>query len=161
MVSNKKEIIEQALRKQELSKKQLPIERKIGRLAERIKEMDGKLLKAYTDYAEQLLTEDEYMGIKQKFQEMRKVLVMEQREQNRQLEDMRQAVERFCKWAEDLKTGMEGGEYRKKLIDKLVSKIIVEGMDHITVAFGCQDVFQQEQVDEYLAQVTESGGGTI
>lgn len=159
--SNKKEIIEQALRKQDFSKKLLPIERKIGRLAERIQEMDGKLLKAYTDYAEQLLTEDEYMGIKQKFQEMRKALVMEQREQNRQLEDMRRAVERFCKWAEDLKTGGEGSEYRKKLMDELVSKIIVEGMDHITVAFDCQDVFQQELVDEYLAQIAEPGGGAI
>ena len=153
--TNKKEIIEKAIHKQGSSKKEMPIERKIGRLTEKIQELDEKLIKAYTDYADQLLKEDEYMAIKQRFQEMRKAFVMEQQEQKRRLDDMQQVVSRFCKWAEQLKDGTEGPEYRKKLIDEVVSKVIVEGIDHVTVVFGCQDVFRQELIDAYLMQIHE------
>ncbi len=149
---NQKEVIEKAIQKQGLSKKLLPIERKIGRLAEKNQELDDRLLKAYTDFADQLLSEDEYRIIKEKYREMQKTFMMEQRELQRKLDDMKREVERFCRWTDELKAGMEGIGFNEKLVSQIVSKIIVEDIHHITVVFRCQDVYRQEMIDEYLAE---------
>ena len=70
---------------------------------ERIRELDDKLLKAYMDYAEKILDEEEYQYIKNKMSVERANLKEKRSEQETKLKEMELAIKRFHAMADKLK----------------------------------------------------------
>ncbi len=128
-----------------------PIERNIGRLEIKEKELEEKSLKAYMDYANKLLDEEEYICVKKKLTKDRDVVIAKREEYQQKLFDMKKSVTKLKNLAGKLEQYMELSEFDESLVKELVRKIYVSDDGRVEIEFSCGDVFQNALVEEYLS----------
>ena len=128
-----------------------PIERRIRLIRERVEVIEKKLLRAYTDYVDHALDEEEYLCLKENLITDRGKLVNALQEQQRKLERTKAVVAEYHAWADRLRGNMKTTAFDEALVNELVSRIIVYDIEHIEVEFACKDVFSDEKVIEFLS----------
>ena len=136
--------------------KQRLAERKIDRLKERLEAIEKKLLRAYTDYVDHTLDEDEYLHLKEKLITDRGELVNALQEQQKKLESVNAAIIEFHAWADRLRGNLKETAFDEALVKELVSKITVYDIEHIEVEFTCKDLFQSAWLKELAADSEEN-----
>ena len=125
--------------------------RQIYRMDERIRELDDKLLKAYMDYAEKILDEEEYQYIKSKMSVERANLQEKRSEQETKLKEMELAIKRFHMVADELKKYADSMEFSQELVKELIDEIwLYEDGQRVEIKFKCQDVFTDAVIDEFI-----------
>ena len=118
---------------------------------ERIRELDDKLLKAYMDYAEKILDEEEYQYIKNKMSVERANLKEKRSEQETKLKEMELAIKRFHAMADKLKKYTDYMEFSQELVKELIDEIwLYEDGQRVEIKFKCQDVFTDAVIDEFI-----------
>ncbi len=130
----------------------MPIERGISRLKERERITEEKLLKAYEDYADQLLNEEEFIAVKEKLTTEKREIEQKLEAQKSKLEELNRAIEQYEGLTARLERYMEIPEFDEKLVKELVSRIYVSDDGGVEVVFQCEDVFQNALIEEYLRQ---------
>lgn len=130
----------------------MPIERGISRLEERKRITEEKLLKAYEDYADQLLDEEEYIAVKKKLTTEKCEIEHKLEAQKSKLEELNRAIEQYEGLVAHLERYLEVPEFDEKLVKELVSRIYVSDDGGVEVVFQCEDVFQNALIEEYLRQ---------
>ncbi len=145
---DKDELIRNMERRFAAAGKQLPIERKIGRLREKLNTVEGKLYRAYTDFAEHLLTEEDYLEIREKMISDRGSLTIQMQEQEAKLEKIKTSIDQFHRWADHLRGNLKNTGFNESLVNELVGRITVYDEEHIEFEFSCKDVFQAAWMDE-------------
>ena len=128
--------------------KQRSVERKIDRLKERLEAIEKKLLRAYTDYADHTLDEDEYLHLKEKLIIDRGELVNALQEQQKKLESVNAAIIEFHAWTDRLRGNLKETAFDEVFVKELVCKITVYDIEHIEVEFTCKDLFQSAWLKE-------------
>jgi DNA invertase Pin-like site-specific DNA recombinase len=127
------------------------LERKISRLQEEAQRYAKKLLKAYTDYADKLLDEEEYVAIKKRLTKKKEETEIHIKELERTKREQDSAIANFHQMAKHLEEYLDMKEFSPKLADELVERIwIHENGAKIEIEFKCQDVFQNPLVNEFL-----------
>lgn len=137
-----------------------PIERSISRLTEKEKVLADKILKAYMDYADKLLDEEEYLIIKKKLTNDKETVTAKKEALRRKLADMKASVERFQTLASKLEKFLDVQEFDEGLVKELVNKIFVSDNGRVEIEFSCSDFFQNVLIEEFLASAKEEGGET-
>lgn len=132
------------------------LKRKIARLEEKIHVTDDKILKAYMNFVEGLLEEDEYQFIKQKLGTDKEELEKSRDEIWRKLQEMEQTVKRYHDLADHLSEYMDSKEFNEELVNELVHRIYVGDQGKIEIVFNCEDVFQNALIDEFITGHIES-----
>lgn len=133
----------------------LPMERNIRRLTEKIKDLEEHLMKAYTDYREELLDEDSYQIVRRKLAAEKEEVRVRREEFSNRLAMARKSVERFHRMAEHMEAYTELREFDEDLTKELVSKIIVSKDSRVELVFNCSDVFEDPLLDEYTGKTAE------
>ena len=154
---DKNEVLRIAKIKYQAPGKPTPIERNINRLASNVAELDNKLLRAYTDYADHLLDADEYRAIKRKLTEKKQDTEKRKQEFEQKLSTLKVALQRYQEMTQRLQQFVENPVFDEEVIKGLISKIIVYDYDRIEIVFACDDVFHNALVDEFLASVEQEG----
>lgn len=135
-----------------------PVERNISRLTEKEKILDDKILRAYADYADKLLDEDEYLMIKKKLADDKETVAVKKKALQCKLTEMMAAIAQFQGMAERLEKFLDVQEFDEELVKELVNKILVSDDGRVEIEFSCSDVFQNALVEEFLASAKEEGG---
>ena len=135
-----------------------PIERNISRLMEKEKVLEDKILKAYMDYADKLLDEEEYLMIKEKLADDKETVAAKKEALQRKITDMKASVEQFQTLAGRLEKFLDMQEFDEGLVKELVNKIFVSDDGRVEIEFSCNDVFQNVLVEEFLVSVKKEGG---
>lgn len=135
-----------------------PVERNISRLTEKEKILDDKILRAYADYADKLLDEDEYLMIKKKLADDKETVVVKKKALQCKLTEMMAAIAQFQGMAERLEKFLDVQEFDEELVKELVNKILVSDDGRVEIEFSCSDVFQNALIEEFLASAKEEGG---
>ena len=135
-----------------------PIERNISRLMEKEKVLEDKILKAYMDYADKLLDEEEYLMIKEKLADDKETVAAKKEALQRKITDMKASVEQFQTLAGRLEKFLDMQEFDEGLVKELVNKIFVSDDGRVEIEFSCSDVFQNVLVEEFLVSVKKEGG---
>ena len=134
-----------------------PLERNISRLEEKERDLDEKLLKAYMDYADKLLDEEEYQMVKEKLTRDREAIYTKKEVLENKLGDMKKAVSKFHGLAERLERFWDIQEFDEELVKDLVDKIYVSDNGNVEIMFSCCDVFQNTLIDEFLGNIGWEG----
>ena len=137
-----------------------PIERNISRLTEKEKGLENKILKAYMDYADNLLDEEEYLMIKKKLTDDKETVIAKKNVFQRKLTDVKASIEQYRTLADRLKKFLDVQEFDEGLVKELVSKIFVSDDGKVEIEFSCSDIFQNVLIDEFLASAKVGGGKT-
>ena len=137
-----------------------PIERNISRLTEKEKGLENKILKAYMDYADNLLDEEEYLMIKKKLTDDKETVIAKKNVFQRKLTDVKASIEQYRTLTDRLKKFLDVQEFDEGLVKELVSKIFVSDDGKVEIEFSCSDIFQNVLIDEFLASAKVGGGKT-
>lgn len=137
-----------------------PIERNISRLTEKEKGLENKILKAYMDYADNLLDEEEYLMIKKKLTDDKETVIAKKNVFQRKLTDVKASIEQYRTLADRLKKFLDVQEFDEGLVKELVSKIFVSDDGKVEIEFSCSDIFQNVLIEEFLASAKVGGGKT-
>lgn len=149
-VCDRDEVLRAAQRQFENPGSMNPVERNISRLSEKEHNIDEKILKAYMDYADKLLDEEEYHMIKGKLVLEKESVTAKKEELQRKLADMKKAVSQFQELATRLSDWLDVKEFDEALVKELVRKILVSDDGKVEIEFSCKDVFRNALVEEYL-----------
>lgn len=152
---DKERLIEEVKAKYVKPGSRMPIERGISRLEERERITEERMLKAYEDFADQLLDEEEYLIVKEKLAMEKSEIEQKLEAQKSKLEELNRAIEQYEGLAARLGRYLEVPEFDEKLVKELVSRIYVSDDCGVEVVFQCEDVFQNALIDEYLRQEDE------
>ncbi len=131
---------------------QMPIERGISRLEERERITEDRLLKAYEDYADHLLDEEEYIAVKEKLTMEKCEIDQKLEAQKSKLEELNRAIDQYEEFVAHLERYLEVPDFDEKLVKELIGKIYVSDDGGVEVVFQCKDVFQNALIEEYLQQ---------
>ena len=153
---DKDKILREIERKASGSGKINSLKRKIIRLEEKIRIADDKILKAYMNFVEGLLEEEEYQFIKQKLASDKEELEKSCDEVRRSLQNIEQTVKRYHELAAHLSEYLDNTEFNEELAEELVHRIYVGDQGKIEIVFNCEDVFQNAVIDEFIAGDTDS-----
>lgn len=157
-VCDKDKVIREAEKKFEKPGAMNPIQRNVNRLAEKERDLDEKLLKAYMDYAEKLLDEEDYLMVKDKLTREKDVVTAKKEEFQCRLADMKTSISQLHELAARLKQFLEVQEFDAALVKELVNKIYVSDDGKVEIEFSCSDVFRSVLIEEYAAY--EDGEGS-
>ena len=127
----------------------LPMERNISRLTGKIKDIEGRMMKAYSDYAQDLLDEETYQIIKKNLADEKAEVTAKREEYNNRLMMAQRSVQRFHDMAVHLAAYENLHEFDEKLTKELVSRIIVGKDSRVELIFNCMDVFEDPLINEY------------
>lgn len=127
-----------------------PVERSISRMEEKERVLEERTLRAYMDYADKLLDEEEYQMIKAKLAKDKDDAIAKKEELQQKLADMKKSIRQFHGLADRLKQYLELHDFDEALVKELVNKIYVSDDGRVEVEFSCSDVFQNALVEEYL-----------
>ena len=156
-VCDKDKVLKAAQKQFRQPGKMNPIERKISRLAEKERILDEKLLKAYMDYADKLLDEEDYQLVKTKLAGDKEKVLLQKEELQRRLTDMNKSVAQFQGLAKRLDQYLDVQEFDERLVKELVNKILVSDDGRVEIEFSCSDVFQNVLIDEYIGFSEQEG----
>lgn len=134
-----------------------PVERNINRLDEKKRILDEKILRAYMDYADGVLDEEDYQSVKERLTADLEKVTAKQDGLKQKLQDMEKSVAQFQKLAERLGQYLEVREFDEALVRELVDKIYVSDDGRVWIEFSCTDVFQNALVEEFLTYAEEGG----
>lgn len=159
-VCDKEKVLKVAQKRFEKPGAMNPIERNISRLTEKEKVLEYKILKAYMDYADKLLDEEEYLMIKKKLADDKETVAAKKEALQRKLTDMKASIEQFQALAGRLEQFLDVQEFDEGLVKEFVNKIFVSDDGRVEIEFSCSDVFQNVLVEEFLASAKEEGDET-
>ena len=154
-VCDRDALIREAEHKYAEKGKKYPTKRKIENVKEKLELVEGKMLRAYTDFAENTLEEEEYGILKEKLFAERNDLVNELQELQRKAEKIDAAIIQFHTWADKLRSNLNAMPFDEALVNELVSRITIYDIEHIEVEFACQDMYQNGWMDEFLSDTKE------
>lgn len=132
-----------------------PVERNISRMEEKEREFEEKTLRAYMDYADKLLDEEEYQMIKEKLAKDKDAAIAKKEELQHKLADMKKSIRQFHGLADRLEQYLEVQEFDEALVKELVNKIYVSDDGRVEVEFSCGDVFQNALIEEFIDLVSK------
>ena len=150
IVCDKKRLLEDVKKKYEKPGSILPLERNIHRLEEKEKEIEGMLLKAYMDFADGLLNEEEYLSVKSKYTVEKDSIAVKKKEFSQKLVLTKQSVEQYLVLVERFEALGNTSDFDAPLVRELVNRIVVCKDRRIELVLNFQDVFQDELISEYL-----------
>ena len=127
----------------------LPMERNVSRLTGKIKDIEGRMIKAYTDFSQDLLDEETYQIIKKNLADEKAEVSAKREEYNNRLTMARRSVQRFHDMAAHLAVYEDLHEFDESLTKELVSRIIVGKDSRVELVFNCMDVFEDPLINEY------------
>lgn len=133
------------------------VQRNILRLTEREKELDEKLAQAYMDHADRLLDDQEYSIFKGKMQTDKAAVSEKKEKMCQKLTDMESALGRYVETTEKLEKYLQVVDFDENMVRELIGKILVYDDGSVSIEFLCEDVFQNEFVDEFLTENKEKG----
>ena len=154
-VCDRDTLIREAEHKYAEKGKKYPTKRKIENVKEKLELVEGKMLRAYTDFAEHTLEEEEYGILKEKLFAERNDLVNELEKLQRKTEETDAAIIQFHTWADKLRSNLNAMPFDEALVNELVSRITIYDIEHIEVEFACQDMYQNGWMDEFLSDTKE------
>lgn len=154
-ICDKDDLIRKAEKELTSDRKQHPIKRKIERTREKLDGVEKKLLRAYMDFADHTLDEEEYLLLKRNLLAERGSLVNELQELQRKMEEINSAISQFHEWADRLRNNLKDTAFDEALVNELVSRVTVYDVDLIEVELACTDAFQTDWLDELLAEPKE------
>lgn len=129
------------------------VRRKISRTKEKEKLLDEKLLRAYMDYVDKLLEEEDYNSIKKKLTKELEKAVATRKGCEERLKEMELAVKAFHNHVERMKDSMAGKGFDEAIIKELVKRIwVYEDGKRIEVEFNCKDIFEDALINEILEE---------
>ena len=106
-------------------------------------------MKAYSDYAQDLLDEETYQIIKKNLADEKAEVTAKREEYNNRLMMAQRSVQRFHDMAVHLAAYENRHEFDEKLTKELVSRIIVGKDSRVELIFNCMDVFKDPLINEY------------
>ena len=107
------------------------------------------MMKAYSDYAQDLLDEETYQIIKKNLADEKAEVTAKREEYNNRLMMAQRSVQRFHDMAVHLAAYENLHEFDEKLTKELVSRIIVGKDSRVELIFNCMDVFEDPLINEY------------
>ena len=157
-VCDKDQVMQKAKKKLGNPGSSNPLERNISRLTEKERDLDEKLLKAYMDYAEKMLDEEDYLLFKDKLTREKEIVVAKKKEYQSKLADTKASISQLHELALRLEKFLDVQEFDEALVRELVDKIYVSDDGRVEIQFSCGDVFQNKLMDEFAAAVDGEGG---
>jgi DNA invertase Pin-like site-specific DNA recombinase len=128
------------------------VQRNVARLSQRIQEVEERTIKAYEDFAEKLLDEEDYIMVKEKLNRDKLILADKRDKMNDKLKEMERVTRKYREQAQHLEEYLEVKDFDERLVKELVSRILVSSDDTVTLEFKCGDVYRDALVDEFLAE---------
>ena len=114
------------------------------------KNIEDKLTRAYMDFVVELLDENEYLLIKKKLGDDKRVASEKIDKLKVKLIDMKNAVEVYEQQTEQLEKYLNVQEIDANIVDALIEKIWISDDRSIEIVFKCKDIFENPLVDEYI-----------
>lgn len=135
------------------------IDRNISRMGQKESKISEKILKAYSDFAENLLTEEEYATIKAKLLSEREETIAKRRELEAKVVSTKRAISRFNELADRLARYVNDTECSEGLVTELIERVTVSDDNRIEILFSCGDVFRDAVIDEFIAEAQKERRG--
>ena len=139
------------------SRSLFPIERNVSRLTGKIDSIEERMMKAYTDFSQNLLDEETYRIIKKKLTDEKSEAIAKREEFSNKLVMAKRSVQRFHDMAAHLSAYENLHEYNESLTRELVQRIMVGKDSRVELVFNCIDVFENPLIDEYFGISPEEG----
>ncbi|MDD3415786.1 MAG: recombinase family protein [Lachnospiraceae bacterium] len=128
------------------------LKRNISRLMEQEQNLEDKMMKAYMDYADQLLDADDYRMVKEKMIRDRQEKTEKRETLEQKLMNMELAVKKYQEFVDGLEEYLQVPEFNPTLVKELVNKIWVSDDGRVEIEFKCQDIFQNDLVLEFMGE---------
>lgn len=132
------------------------IQKNISRLSENEREYRDKQLKAYMDYADGVIDEDDYYIIRERLQKSEKDAKDRREKMENRLSEMEQAAQRYEQISQNLDGYLHISEFDENMVKELVSRILVSDDGSVELELKCNDIFADPLIDAYIGQGMES-----
>lgn len=134
------------------------MDRNVSRLKEKESLISDKILKAYSDFAESLLTDEEYAAVKAKLLSEKDATTAKRIELEAKIVSTKRAIARFEELSEKLNRYVNDTECSEGLVAELINRITVSDDTRIEINFSCGDVFRDALIDEFIAEAQKERG---
>lgn len=149
-VCNRKKLIEKISESGTGQNQLLSVQKQIVALEKKAEDAEEKLSSLYENYAEGLLETEDYQFIKEKIILDRQGMEEKLQELRREERRWKNAVKKYVELAGNLEKYLDIKEFDPKLVQELISKIVVSKTGAIEIRFKFADVFQK--IDDLMEE---------
>ena len=128
------------------------LERNVSRLSDKETKIAERITTAYSDFAEGLITEEEYVAVKAKLLKEKTETIAKRKEVEQKIVTMQKSIANYYEFSERMKKFADDAECSQALVNELIDRINVVNDNKIEIIFSCEDVFRNALIDEFIAE---------